>query len=193
MSEVLRLIHLRRPSEAAAFADLLRGIIGSDPGAVAVPTHRSSLRAGEVILRCSADGESRAAIEAALADDAVVRVDGADFDGGVSGRRVPDPTVGVYRALLLRVEPDADPSLVDRFERETLSMAEHVSSMLAWRLSRVDGADWTHVWEQWFTDVDAVTGQYMLHPIHWGLVDRWFDPECPDVLVRAPVVHAVAD
>jgi len=24
---------------------------------------------------------------------------------------------------------------------------------------------------------------YMTHPIHWGLVDGWFDPECPQRIV----------
>jgi len=28
------------------------------------------------------------------------------------------------------------------------------------------------------------------HPIHWAVVDRWFDPECPDVIVRDRVCHS---
>ena len=27
-------------------------------------------------------------------------------------------------------------------------------------------------------------GAYLMHPIHWARVDRWFDPECPEVIVR---------
>ncbi|WP_336793671.1 Dabb family protein [Gordonia malaquae] len=194
MSEMLRLIHLHRPDDAADVVRRLRGVVGSDPAAVVQPTHRSSLRAGDVLLRCTADSAVRAATDTVIAEDgAVLRVDGADFDGGSAGSRVADPTAGVYRALLLRVEPGTAPDVVARFERETLDMPTHISSILAWRLSRVeDGPDWTHVWEQWFTDVDAVVGQYMLHPVHWARIDRWFDPECPDVIVRAPVIHAVA-
>jgi hypothetical protein len=29
-----------------------------------------------------------------------------------------------------------------------------------------------------------------MHPIHWAVVDRWFDPECPDVIVRDRVCHS---
>ncbi|QRY62667.1 Dabb family protein [Gordonia sp. PDNC005] len=194
MSEMVRLIHLHRSEDVAAVVRRLRGVVGSDPAAVVQPTHRSSLRAGDVLLRCTADSAVRTAIDTVLADDgAVLRVDGADFDGGVQGSRVTDPTAGVYRALLLRVEPGTAPDVVARFERETLDMPTHISSILAWRLSRVeDGSSWTHVWEQWFTDTGAVVGQYMLHPVHWARIDRWFDPECPDVIVRAPVIHAVA-
>ncbi|NKS99381.1 hypothetical protein GS498_25405 [Rhodococcus hoagii] len=48
---------------------------------------------------------------------------------------------------------------------------------------------WTHVWEQEFREVGDVTGQYLDHPVHWAVVDRWFDPECPEVVVRDPVCH----
>jgi hypothetical protein len=33
-------------------------------------------------------------------------------------------------------------------------------------------------------------GPYLMHPIHWAYVDRWFDPECPDVIVRDRVCHS---
>ena len=36
---------------------------------------------------------------------------------------------------------------------------------------------WTHVFEQEFTDVEGLMGPYLMHPIHWAVVDRWFDPE----------------
>lgn len=29
-----------------------------------------------------------------------------------------------------------------------------------------------------------------MHPVHWGSVDRWFDPECPEVIVRERVCHS---
>jgi hypothetical protein len=29
-----------------------------------------------------------------------------------------------------------------------------------------------------------------MHPIHWAYVDRWFDPECPDFIVRDRVCHS---
>lgn len=48
---------------------------------------------------------------------------------------------------------------------------------------------WTHVWEQEFRELSDVTGQYLGHPAHWAVVDRWFDPECPEVVVRDRVCH----
>ena len=30
----------------------------------------------------------------------------------------------------------------------------------------------------------------MLDPIHWGLVDGWFDPECPQRIVDPFLIHA---
>lgn len=32
-------------------------------------------------------------------------------------------------------------------------------------------------------------GQYLNHPVHWSVVDRWFDPECPESVVRDRVCH----
>jgi hypothetical protein len=49
---------------------------------------------------------------------------------------------------------------------------------------------WTHVWEQEFDDVAGLEGPYMLDPIHWGLVDGWFDPECPQRIVDPFLIHA---
>ena len=36
-------------------------------------------------------------------------------------------------------------------------------------------------------------GPYLMHPIHWAYVDRWFDPECPEVIVRDRVCHSFCD
>ena len=30
---------------------------------------------------------------------------------------------------------------------------------------------------------------YMLSPYHWGLVDGWFDPECPQRIVDTHLAH----
>ena len=69
-----------------------------------------------------------------------------------------------------------------------------MKTITAWQLSRVDEAvgstKWTHVFEQEFTDVDGLMGPYLMHPIHWAVVDRWFDPECPEVIVRDRVCHS---
>jgi len=100
----------------------------------------------------------------------------------------------VYRTLLLRVVPGTDPSSIEHFENDLLRMPALVTSIGAWRLSRVTASvgptQWTHVWEQEFTDHASLLGQYLDHPIHWGVVDRWFDPECTEVIVRDRVCHS---
>ena len=68
------------------------------------------------------------------------------------------------------------------------------TTITEWQLSRAEEASgdtaWTHVFEQRFTDEAGLTGPYLMHPIHWAYVDRWFDPECPDVIVRDRVCHS---
>jgi Stress responsive A/B Barrel Domain len=129
---------------------------------------------------------------AAVRDPGITRINGATYpgtpirNGGGAGT--------VYRALLLRVLPDTDAGTVARFEDELSSMPHHIPAITAWQLSRVDDAigtsQWTHVFEQEFSDVDGLMGPYLMHPIHWAVVDRWFDPECPDVIIRDRVCHS---
>ncbi len=160
----------------------------------------------------------RADFDALLRDAGAAPLEGAEFgdDGpGAAGRRrdavtgsaadqapgadrAPDEDQAtgapVYRALLLRVAPGTGDAALAEFERDLLSMPRHIRSIRAWRLGRVDGSvgptPWTHVWEQEYTDAAAVTGEYLEHPVHWAVVDRWFDPECPESIVRDRVCHA---
>jgi hypothetical protein len=129
---------------------------------------------------------------AALTNSAITRVNGACYSGDL--RRSGAQTGSVYRALLLRVLPGTDAHIVARFEDEVRLMPRYVKTITAWQLSRVDepiGASaWTHVFEQEFTDVDGLMGPYLMHPIHWAMVDRWFDPESSDVIVRDRVCHS---
>ena len=73
-------------------------------------------------------------------------------------------------------------------------LPRYVTSIHSWQLSRVESATgtspWTHVFEQEFRDLAGLTGPYLMHPIHWAYVDRWFDPECPDVIIRDRVCHS---
>jgi hypothetical protein len=126
-----------------------------------------------------------------LQDPAITRVNGVTYPG------TPASHAGagtVYRALLLRVLPDTDPGTLARFEVELSSMARYIPAIRAWQLSRVDEAigtsQWTHVFEQEFSDLGGLMGPYLMHPIHWAIVDRWFDPECPEVIIRDRVCHS---
>jgi hypothetical protein len=126
-----------------------------------------------------------------LQDPAITRINGVTYPG------TPASHAGagtVYRALLLRVLPDTDPSILARFEDELSSMARYIPAIRTWQLSRVDEAigtsQWTHVFEQEFSDLGGLMGPYLMHPIHWAVVDRWFDPECPEVIIRDRVCHS---
>lgn len=131
-------------------------------------------------------------VEAVLADPAVTRINGADYHGSPTGI-VGRPTGSVYRALLLRVGDGTDPDTMARFEADLRLLPGYVSTISAWQLSRPEqtvGNAWTHVFEQEFSDADGIMGAYLMHPIHWAVVDQWFDPECPSALVRERVCHS---
>lgn len=101
---------------------------------------------------------------------------------------------GIWRCLVLSVEANARAEDVRQLEKDLLLMPEHVSTIRNWALGHVVSAlgrrRWTHVWEQEFDDVQGLEGEYMMHPIHWGLVDGWFDPECPQRIVDPFLIHA---
>ncbi|MGH3970213.1 MAG: Dabb family protein, partial [Mycobacterium sp.] len=129
-----------------------------------------------------------------LRDPAVGRVNGAAYRGSPARTEWSAGPATVYRALLLRVAPGTDNATIARFEADLRLMSRYVRTITAWQLSRVEQATgasaWTHVFEQQFTDVEGLTGPYLMHPIHWAYVDRWFDPECPEVIVRDRVCHS---
>jgi hypothetical protein len=127
-----------------------------------------------------------------LQDPAITRVNGVTYPG--SPTRSGHSVGTVYRALLLRALPDIDAGALARFEDELSAMARYIPAIRAWQLSRVDEAigtsQWTHVFEQEFSDLGGLMGPYLMHPIHWAVVDRWFDPECPEVIIRDRVCHS---
>ena len=131
---------------------------------------------------------------AALLDEpAVTRINGVSLPGHPDTQRRAPGTV--YRALLLRVLPDTDADTVARFEARValdaaLRAGDHGHGSSAVSMTRSGLRQWTHVFEQEFGDVDGLMGPYLMHPIHWAVVDRWFDPECPDVIIRDRVCHS---
>lgn len=159
-------------------------------------TEPGSRNGGDVLahLRFADRSDWRVAqprLAAALSDPAISRINGAGYDGEPWCSGVPGT---VYRTLLLRVQPGTCPDILARFEAELRSMARYVKTIRAWQLSRVTEAtgdtEWTHVFEQEFTDAAGLTGPYLMHPIHWAVVDRWFDPETTEVIVRDRVCHS---
>jgi hypothetical protein len=161
------------------------------------PTLPGVRNGGDILMHLRFDTEDQwRSVEtdfaATLTDSAITRVNGACYSGDAS--RNGTQTGTVYRALLLRVLPGTAADTVARFENELRLMPRYVHAIIAWQLSRIDvpvgTSEWTHVFEQEFTDVDGLMGPYLMHPIHWAVVDRWFDPECPDVIVRDRVCHS---
>ncbi|WP_416563698.1 Dabb family protein [Nocardia testacea] len=202
MYELTRLIHLV-PDAAPGALDTLRAELRAAAGpawcALIEPTLPGVRNGGDILLRLSfaepAMGRAAAARLAELCDRTeVLRVDGADHGLGVRGAGEPSSPGTVFRTLLLRVDPATPPRVRAEFEADLLRMPRYISTIRAWRLSRAlraEGAvQWTHIWEQEFSDLDGLTGAYLAHPVHWGLVDRWFDPECPEGIVRDRVCHS---
>jgi hypothetical protein len=48
---------------------------------------------------------------------------------------------------------------------------------------------WSHIWAQEFETLDGLQRDYMVHPYHWAVVDRWFDPESPERVVAPGFAH----
>lgn len=159
-------------------------------------TDRGSRNGGDVLahLRFYDVSQWQSAADAFLAvldDPAITRINGVAYAGTPVTTGSPG---SVYRTLLLRVAPGTDRDTIARFEAELSAMPRYVETIRAWQLSRVlesvGTSAWTHVFEQEFSDVDGLMGPYLMHPIHWAVVDRWFDPETTDVIIRDRVCHS---
>jgi Stress responsive A/B Barrel Domain len=104
---------------------------------------------------------------------------------------------GIWRCLVVSVDAGTAAGTIRQFERDLLLMPTFVKAIRNWALSPVILAGgqrrWTHIWEQEFDDVAGLEGEYMMHPIHWGLVDGWFDPECPQRIADPWLIHASID
>ena len=164
--------------------------------ALVEPTLPGSRNGGDILVHLRFGHQSdwdSIDFDALLTDPAITHVNGVTYHG--SPTRRGDGTV--YRALLLRVPDDVEAETVAAFESELSMMPRYVPTITAWQLSRVEHSvgtsEWTHVFEQEFTDVDGLMGPYLMHPIHWAVADRWFDPETTDIIVRDRVCHSFCE
>ncbi|MCB0057173.1 MAG: Dabb family protein [Caldilineaceae bacterium] len=108
----------------------------------------------------------------------------------VTGCRQADMTNGIRRTLLLRVHPNAEHSSVARFEQEVAAMPDYMEGIRNWSLGRViSPSRWTHVWQQEYQQVEDLLGEYLMHPYHWGYIDRFFDLDSPDCIVDQHLAH----
>jgi hypothetical protein len=198
MYSVTRLIHTSSDAARDRLVTQLRAFASAVDHAVVAPTLPGVRNGGDILLHLRFANYSQwssvaSDLDGILSEPSVTHVDGAEYSGVPES--VGQPALGtVYRTLLLRVAPDSDETTIERFENDLRLLPRYVSAITAWQLSRVESAigqsPWTHVFEQEFRDLDGLMGPYLMHPIHWAYVDRWFDPECPEVIVRDRVCHS---
>jgi hypothetical protein len=201
MFSVTRLLDVTETDQTAVL-DAMRTAAGRTAAShrLVAPTLPGVRNGGDVLVHLRFDDETQwrlaaADFNAALNDPRIVHVKGASYEG------VPSPgstvTATVYRTLLLSVSPGTDTDALARFEHDLLTMPRYVPTITAWQLSRVaepvGNTAWTHVFEQEFTDVEGLMGPYLMHPIHWAVVDRWFDQECPEFIVKDRICHSFCE
>lgn len=126
--------------------------------------------------------------------DAGVHVDGATYNTGRAEILEPGITNGVWRLLMCSVAESASAAARAGFERDQVFVGQYVSTIRNWALSRVIQSEgrrrWTHIFEQEFRDISGFQGEYMAHPIHFGVVDRWYDVECPEHIVDPHLISS---
>jgi hypothetical protein len=202
------LVHLRpdaSPTRVAEFEDVVAGLPDDISAVRRVHLgrhHPGAVAAGDYTWDALIDGGDarglllapslRALLEAG---DVVERLDPVAFESQRVAIAEPDISSGIKRTLLLRVRPETSKEVVARFERDILGMPDHIHDIRNWAFNHTDPAlcptIWTHVWEQEYVDQSGFDTGYMMHPYHWGLVDGWFDPECPQRIVDLHFAHAL--
>ncbi len=195
MYSVTRLIHTSGPDR---LLPELRAFATAADHAIVAPTLPGVRNGGDILMHLRfADGGEWSSVAGdlggILSEPSVTHVDGVEYRG-IPEAADPSAPGAVYRTLLMRIAPDTDAASIARFEDDLRLLPRYVPAITAWQLSRVESAigqsPWTHVFEQEFRGLDGLIGPYLMHPIHWAYVDRWFDPECPEVVVRDRVCHS---
>jgi hypothetical protein len=149
------------------------------------------------IWTCRSSAAWQADIAPALSAGSGVAVDWLACRADYFDTAVSRGEAGLWRCLVMAVDNGTPASAIRQFERDLLEMPGHVSAIRNWALGDVVAGGgrrrWTHIWEQEFVDIAGLEGEYMTHPVHWGLVDGWFDPECPQRIVDPMLIHAAMD
>ncbi|MNO63314.1 Stress responsive A/B Barrel Domain protein [compost metagenome] len=185
MQSELAQVYLAVNADIPAFERALERWCQAHPGAFAGRNLPGCWGAGDFSIELR--GHDAAGLQAL---PGIARVDRLSHARVGGGERAPGLSGGVLRTLLLRVRADVPASQVEALERELLAMPDYMAGIRNWQLGRVTSAsDWTHVWQQEFAEVSNLHGEYLLHPYHWGWVDRWFDPAFPEWTVEA-ICHA---
>lgn len=168
------------------------------------PTLPNGINDGQVIWRlgfktesdyreCLRDARWRAKIEPLVPGRGDTCLDRVSYEMGRWSSPFPNIQNGIWRALIFSLAEGTEASVRQQFEAEMLAMPRHVTTIRNWCLSRVAASSgarrWSYVWEQDFDDLQGLQGEYMMHPIHWGSIDRWYDVEHPDHIVDGYLIH----
>ena len=195
-----------RLQDRDSLIDALRAVAGDVPGQracwIAPVAETPVIHAGHIVWRMTFATENEALLASFSAHwrDAIgPLLDGVHVTG--IGYRVTQTMVGksgpgVWRALIFRTFPNAASETVRRLEDEVLLFPKYISTIKSWALSPISTVEgpkgFTHIWEQEFDSIEGLTGEYMDHPLHWGLVDSYFDAELPQYIVDPHVIQVVA-
>ena len=186
---------IERLSSAAA---QLPGVLGNWIAPV-YPTAR--INAGHVIWRMVHASEAAAhaaTLHPAWSEQIAPAMAGTQLTAAgyrLSQKHVRPAGPGIWRALLFSCFPHSDPALVRELEERTLLLPKYVPEIRSWGLNRTAWSEGRKpiefVWEQEYDSVDGLTGPYMQTPIHWGMVDAYFDADCPEYIVDPHLIQVV--
>jgi hypothetical protein len=203
----LRMLHAPQSSaqDLARLVEVLQAWAPRLPGVrtcwVAPVSPSAVINAGQVVWRMTFDSETEAALAPASREWreriapllAPLQVVGVGYRMVECKVRRTGP--GIWRGLVFRVAPHAPAELVRRLEETTLMLAKYVKEIRSWALSPVASSEgpkaFTYVWEQEFDSVADLTGPYMTNPVHWGIVDGFFDAEYPEYIVDPQLIQVV--
>lgn len=210
MFNVTKLLYLRAEAGAGALEHVARQL-GDALARVPRLTHFNVRPVGDYTvsggdLACHAqfatEGDFAAArqgvewqaVESVLGDAAIAAINGVTYRNELVETREPGIRDCIHRTLLLAVKPGTPPAKIAQFEAEMREMPAHLPAIRNWSFSRAQTSTgaraWTHIWEQEFADVAGLNGPYMMHPIHFAHIDRWFDTESHDWIVDPLLCHS---
>jgi hypothetical protein len=201
----------RPASERQAITQKLRDASGQSPMVkrfILEPTLQGVLNGGDFIwhLQFADEGAYRACLAQPLWREEVnplfegstfKKHESVAYQGGLSGAKPVKLNHGVYRTLIMTLRPNTRPQDAAQFDKELAGMPKYISSIKNWQLSHAtEGSGsrkWSIVWEQEYENLNGLTGPYMDHPFHWGLVDRWFNPECSQYIIDKVLCHTYCE
>lgn len=161
----------------------------------------ATINAGHIIWRmihASEAAAQAATLHSAWREHIAPVMEGADLTAAgyrLTQKHVQPAGPGIWRALLFSCFPHSDPETVRALEEQTLLLPKYVPEIRSWGLNRTSWSEGRKpiefVWEQEYDSVDGLTGPYMQTPIHWGIVDAYFDADCPEYIVDPHLIQIV--